>query len=175
MVEDEISSGPRASLCAHCNRFVVLVQSFSHVRLFAAPWAAARQASLSFTISHEFAQTHVRWVGDTIQPSSPSAFSLSQHQGLFWWVGASHQVAKVSASTSVLPMNIQGWFPLGLTGLVSLWQWGGLPWWFSGWDSVLPVQGPGLIPGQGTRSHLPKQKSHMPQWRLKIPCAATKT
>ena len=51
MVEDEISRGPRASLRAHCNRFAVLVQSFSHVRLFAAPWAAARQASLSFTIS----------------------------------------------------------------------------------------------------------------------------
>ena len=39
--------------------------------------------------------------GDTIQlshplsPSSPSAFNLSQHQGLFQWVGCSHQVAKV--------------------------------------------------------------------------------
>ena len=49
----------------------------------------------------EFAQTHARWVDDTIQPShplsspSPPAFSLSQHQGLFQWVGSSHQVAKV--------------------------------------------------------------------------------
>ena len=47
----------------------------------------------------EFAQTHVHWVSDAIQPShplSPSslAFNLSQHQGLFWWVGSSHQVAK---------------------------------------------------------------------------------
>ena len=48
----------------------------------------------------EFTQTHVHWVGDTIQPSrplqspSPPIFSLSQHQGLFQWV-ASHQVAKV--------------------------------------------------------------------------------
>ena len=43
--------------------------------------------------------------------------------GLFWWVSSLHQVAKVlelPASASVLPMNIQVWFPLGLTGLISL-------------------------------------------------------
>jgi len=49
----------------------------------------------------EFAQTHVHWVGDAIQPChalsspSPPAFNLSQHQGLFQWVGSSNQVAKV--------------------------------------------------------------------------------
>ena len=49
----------------------------------------------------ELAQTHVHWVGDTIQPShplsspSPPAFNLSQHQGLFQWVSSLHQVAKV--------------------------------------------------------------------------------
>ena len=49
----------------------------------------------------ESAQTHVHWVSDAIQPSyplsspSPPAFSLSQHQGIFWWVSSSHQVAKV--------------------------------------------------------------------------------
>ena len=48
----------------------------------------------------EFAQTHVHWVGDAIQPSyplsSPSpAFNLSQHQGIFKWVSSSHQVAKI--------------------------------------------------------------------------------
>ena len=66
-------------------------------------------------------QTHVHWVSDAIQPShllsSPSSptFNLSQHQGLFQWVSSSHQVAKVlwvSASASVLPINIQDWFPL---------------------------------------------------------------
>ena len=67
------------------------VQSFSHVWLFAVPFPAARQASLSFAISL-FAQTHIHWVSDAIQPShplsspSPPAFSLSQHQGLFHWV-----------------------------------------------------------------------------------------
>ena len=50
----------------------------------------------------ELTQTHVHWVSDAIQPSyplsspSPSAFNLSQHQGLFKWVNSSHQVAKVS-------------------------------------------------------------------------------
>ena len=76
----------------------------------------------------ELAQTHVHRVGDGIQPShplpppSPPAISLSQHQGLFQWVSFSHQVAKVlefSASASVLPMNTQDWFLLGLTGLMS--------------------------------------------------------
>ena len=49
----------------------------------------------------ELAQTHVHWVDDTIQPShplsspSPSVFHISQHQGLFRWVGSSHHVAKV--------------------------------------------------------------------------------
>ena len=49
----------------------------------------------------ELAQTHVRRVGDAIQPSHPlsspcpPAFNLSQHQGLFKWVSFLHQVAKV--------------------------------------------------------------------------------
>ena len=49
----------------------------------------------------EFAQTHVHWISDAIQPShllsspSPSTYTLSQHQGLFQWVDSSHQVVKV--------------------------------------------------------------------------------
>ena len=49
----------------------------------------------------ELAQIHVHWVGDAVQPShplsfsSPPAFNLSQHQGLFQWVSSSYQVAKV--------------------------------------------------------------------------------
>ena len=49
----------------------------------------------------EFAQIHVHWVGDTIQPShplsspSPPAPNPSQHHGLFQWVNSSHEVAKV--------------------------------------------------------------------------------
>ena len=74
----------------------------------------------------ELAQTHVHWVSAAIQPShplsspSPPAFSLSQHQNIFQWVSCSHQVAKVfGTSASVLPVNIQGWFPVS-TGFISL-------------------------------------------------------
>ena len=48
------------------------------------------------------------------------AFNLFQHQGLFQWVSSLYHVTKVLDSASVLPMNIQGWFPLGLTGLIPL-------------------------------------------------------
>ena len=76
----------------------------------------------------EFTQTHLHWVGDAIQPSHPlsspfpPALNLSQHQDLFKcqffaWGG---QSIGVSSSTSVLPMNIQDWFPLGGTGLICL-------------------------------------------------------
>ena len=50
----------------------------------------------------EFTQTHAHRVGDAMQPSHPlwspsppPAHNSSQHQGLFWWVSSSHQVAKV--------------------------------------------------------------------------------
>ena len=77
----------------------------------------------------EFAQTQVHWAGDVIQPShpllspSPSVFNLSQHEGIFQGVSSSHQVAKVlelQDQHQSFQWNIQAWFPLGLTGLVSL-------------------------------------------------------
>ena len=49
----------------------------------------------------EFAQTHVYWADDAIQPSHPlspsypTALNFFQHQKLFQWVSCSHQVAKV--------------------------------------------------------------------------------
>ena len=76
----------------------------------------------------ELAQTQVHWVTEAIQPShplsspSPPTFNLSQYQGLFQWVGSSHQVASTGASSSalVLLMNIQDWFSSGLTSLICL-------------------------------------------------------
>ena len=78
---------------------IVVVPLLSHVRHFENPWAAAHQASLSFTISLSLL-THVHWVNDAIQPSHPLSPpslvpSLSQHQGLFQWVSSSYQVTKV--------------------------------------------------------------------------------
>ena len=77
----------------------------------------------------EFAQIHVPWVIDTIQPShpllppSPLAFNLSQHQGIFpmsWVFTSLSQSVGTSTSASVFPVNVQGLFPLGFTGLISL-------------------------------------------------------
>ena len=83
-----------------------------------------------FSVLHyllEFAQTHVHWVGDAIQPSQSSvAPSCSQSFPALGSFPVSqlfisgHQSIEASSSASVLPMNIQGWFPLGLTGLISL-------------------------------------------------------
>ena len=76
------------------------VQSLSHVWLFATPWTAVRQPSLSISNSRSILKTHVHCVGDAIQPShpllypSPPYFNSSQPQGLFQWVSSSHQVAK---------------------------------------------------------------------------------
>ena len=70
----------------------------------------------------EFTQTHVHRVSDAIQPSHPlnempqEAWSFPMSQ-LFTWGG---QNIEVSASASVLSMNIQGWFPLEWIGLISL-------------------------------------------------------
>ena len=75
------------------------------------------------------AQTHVHQVGDVIQsshplasPSSPS-FNLSQHQGFILMnqlLTSGGQSIGASASTLVLPMNIQDWFALGWAGWMSL-------------------------------------------------------
>ena len=72
-------------------------------------------STLGFPVLHyrpEFAQTHVHWVDDAIQPShslfppSPSALNLSQDQSLFQWVSSSHQVANYwSFSFSISPSN----------------------------------------------------------------------
>ena len=102
--------------------FIIVVQLLSCVWFFAIlAWIAARQAPLHYL--PEFAQTHIHWVGDAIQLILCHPFNLSQHQGPFQWVGSLHQVAKqsigASASASVLPMNVQGWFHLGLTDLIS--------------------------------------------------------
>ena len=89
------------------------------------PW----QSMLGFPVLHdfmEFVQIHVHWPvmlsnHHILCSSSPFAFNLSQHQGFF---PVSRLFASggqsFGATVSVLPVNIQGWFPLGLTGLITL-------------------------------------------------------
>ena len=76
----------------------------------------------------QLAQANVYWVGDAIQPFHPlsypslPAFSLST-SGSFpmsQLFPSGGQSIGAWLSASVLPMNIQGWFPLGLTGWISL-------------------------------------------------------
>ena len=74
----------------------------------------------------EFTQTRVHWVNDAIRPSHslsspfPSALNLSQHHGIPMSCFFASSGQSIKASASVLPVNIQGCFPLGLTGLISL-------------------------------------------------------
>ena len=84
------------------NPLFVVVQLLSRIWRFGIPWTAC--STPGSPVLHyllEFVQIHVHWVGDAIQPShslqspSPPALNLSQHQGVFQWVGSSHQVARV--------------------------------------------------------------------------------
>ena len=85
-----------------------------------------------FPVTHhllKFPQIHVHWIGDVIQlphplsPSSPSALNISKDQGLSLvsqLFTSGGQSIGTSASASALPVNFQGWFPLGLTSWISL-------------------------------------------------------
>ena len=76
----------------------------------------------------EFAQIHVHWVSDAIQPSHPftplssclQSFPESGSLPMNCLFASGGQSIGVSASASVLPMNIEDWFPLRLTGLIFL-------------------------------------------------------
>ena len=98
------------------------VQSFSHVWLFATPWTGTHQASLSIIKSRSL-------LGDVIQLShlchpflllSLSIFPASGSFPMSQFFASGGQSIGVLASASVLPMNIQDWFPLRWTGLISL-------------------------------------------------------
>ena len=115
-------------ICVYCEKnttVYLVVQSRSRVRLW--PHGLQRAWLPCPSPSPRVGSHSCPLISDPIQPSCPlsppsfPALSLSQHQGLFQWISSLHQVAKfIGASASVLPVNIQGWFPLGLTGLISL-------------------------------------------------------
>ena len=108
-----------------CKRVFSLVQSHSRVRLFVTLWTAARQASLYITSpgvcsnSCPSSQRCQPTISSSIIPffscfkSFPASGSLCEEQ----WVCSLHQVAKV---LEFQLQHIQGWFPLGLTGWISL-------------------------------------------------------
>ena len=104
------------------------VQLLSRVWLFVTPWNAARQASLSITNSQNLLKLMSI---ESVMPSNhlilclpllllPSIFPSIRSFLMSQFFPSGGQSTGVSASASVLPMNIQDWFPLGWTGWISL-------------------------------------------------------
>ena len=103
------------------------VPSLGCVRLSATPWTAAGQASLCITNSRSlFKLMSIEWV----MPSNhlilcyplllpPSIFSCIRVFSNEFFASSGQSIG-ASASASVLPMNVQGWFHLGRTGWISL-------------------------------------------------------
>ena len=104
------------------------VQLLSHVRLFVTPWTVAHWATPSITSSWSLPNSCPlsQWCHSTISSSVvPFASHLQSFPGsgsfpMSQFFASSGQSIGVSASASVLPMNIQAWFPLGWTGWISL-------------------------------------------------------
>ena len=104
------------------------VQLLSHVQLLATPWTASCQASLSITNSrsHPNLCPSSWWCHPIISSSGVPFFSCPQSFPASGSFQTSQLFASggksigVSASTSVLPMNIQDWSPIGWTGWISL-------------------------------------------------------
>ena len=116
----------RAVWLKHLALFVVFVKLPSRVWLFVTPWTAAHQSSLSFTISQSLPKFMFI---SSVMPSSHlilwcpllllrSIFPRSRTFPMSQLFASVDQ--NTGASASVLPMSIQGWFPLRLTGLISL-------------------------------------------------------
>ena len=107
--------------------FVVFVQSLSCVQLFATPWTVARQASLSFIISQSSLKlTSIELVMPSnhlilcVPFSCPQSVPTSGSFSMSRLFASDSQSIRASVLASVLLLNIQGWFPLGLTGLTSM-------------------------------------------------------
>ena len=102
-----------------------VVQMLSCAWLFATAWTAAHQTSLSSTISQSLLKFMTielvmpPTISSSVAPfsSCPQSFPSSGSFLMSWLFASSGQSIGASASTSVLPMYIQGWSPFGLTGL----------------------------------------------------------
>ena len=109
------SSGTENCFYFSWGRLFSSVQSLSHVQLFATPWTAACQASLSITNSWSLPKFMSI---ESVMPSSHLILChpllLNESARLIRWP----KVFEVSAWTSVLPVNTQDWSPLGWTGWI---------------------------------------------------------
>ena len=129
LISPHLSPSPNESQkIVYHQALIAVVQLLSLVRLLATPWTAACQASLSITISRACSNSCPlsQWCHPTISSSvipfssCLQSFPASGSFQMSWFFAWGGQSIGVSASTSILPMNIQDWFPLGLTVLISL-------------------------------------------------------
>ena len=112
----------RSSLCCCC------CSAARSCPILWGPMDCSRLGSPVLHYLQEFAQTHVHWVNQVIQTShrlSPLLFLPSIFSSIkVFFNGSALHIRQpnfgASASASALSMNIQGWFPLGLTGLIYL-------------------------------------------------------
>ena len=107
--------------------FVGIVQLLSHVQPAVIPWTAACQLSCPSpppgvcSYSCPLRQWCHLTISSSVAPFSyPESFAASGSFPMSQLFASGSQSIGASASISVLLMNIQGWFPLGLTGLISL-------------------------------------------------------
>ena len=107
--------------------FISSVQSLSHVQLFVTPWTVACKACPSPTPGGYSNSCPSRWwchptISSSVVPFSSclQSFPASGSFQMGWFFPSGDKSIGVSASASVLPMNIQDWFPLGWTGWISL-------------------------------------------------------
>ena len=114
--------------CTHDICSLVVVQSLRRVQVFSIPWTAGCQASLFFT-THRIGSDSCplsQWCHPTISSSvvpfssCPQPFPASGSFPMIWLFKSGDQSIGAAASASVLSMNIQGWFPLGLIPFISM-------------------------------------------------------
>ena len=106
----------------------VVVQPLNCVRLFGIPWTAACQASPSITNSQSLLKLiSISWrchptISSSVIPFSSclQSFPASESFPMSQFFSSGGQSIRASTSTSVLLMNIQDLFSLGLTDLISL-------------------------------------------------------
>ena len=112
----------------YCYTSIVVVQLLSHVQIFATLWTAAHQA-LCPLLSPRVCSNSCPWsqwwhptISSSVAPFSSclQPFQASGYFPMSLLFASGGQSTGTLASASFLPMNVQGWFPLGLTGLILL-------------------------------------------------------
>ena len=125
--------------------FIAVVQLLSRVQLFTVPWPVAHQAPPSSPRVCSNSCLLSRWCYLTISSSSAPfcyglrSFPASVSFPISRFFTSDVQSIGASATASILSVNIQGWFLLGL----------GLPWWLSSKESTCNAEHMGLTPGSG--------------------------